>query len=115
LKKGQDPDIWITELEDYRMRLEELGSSISESQFILHILKNMTEDYDLQLAMMEKRVTDKSNPLTINEIQDDLNLIFERLNEKQNEESENDNNQEVAFLVVNLKENVEIVVRSGIK
>jgi hypothetical protein len=75
----------------------------------------MTEDYDLQLAMMEKRITDKSNPLTINEIWDDLNLRFERLNEKQNEESENDNNQEVAFLVVNLKENVVIVVQSGIK
>jgi hypothetical protein len=36
LKKGQDPDIWITELEDYRMILEELGSSISDNQFILH-------------------------------------------------------------------------------
>jgi hypothetical protein len=61
LKKGQDPDIWITELEDYRMRLEELESSISDNQFILHILNNMTNDYDLQLAMMEKRVMDKSN------------------------------------------------------
>jgi hypothetical protein len=47
LKKGQDPDIWITELEDYLMRLEELGSSISDNQFILHTLNNMTEDYDL--------------------------------------------------------------------
>jgi hypothetical protein len=64
----------------------------------------MTDDYDLQLAMMEKRVTDKSNQFTI-----------KRLNEKQNEESENNNNQEVAFLVVNLKEIVGIVVRSGIK
>jgi hypothetical protein len=42
-----------TELEDYRVRLEELGSSISDSQFILHILSNMTDDNDLQLAMME--------------------------------------------------------------
>jgi hypothetical protein len=74
-----------------------LGSSISDNQLILHILINMTEDYDLQLAMMEKRVTGKSNPLTIEEIRDDLNLRFKRLNEKQNEESENDNNQEVAF------------------
>jgi hypothetical protein len=97
LKKGQDPDIWITELEDYRMRLEELGSSIPDNQFILHILNNMTGDYDLQLAMMEKRVTDKSNPLTIDEIRDNLNLRFERLNEKQNEESEHDNYQEVAL------------------
>jgi hypothetical protein len=56
------------------MRLEELGSRISDNQFILHILNNMTEDYDLQLAMMEKRVTDKSNPLTIDEIRDNLNL-----------------------------------------
>jgi hypothetical protein len=52
LKRGKDLDIWIAELEDYRMRLEELGSSISDNQFILHILNNMTEDYDLQLAMM---------------------------------------------------------------
>jgi hypothetical protein len=79
------------------MRLEEFGSSISDNQFILHILNNMTDDYDLQLSMMEKRVIDKSNPLTINEVQDDLNLRFERLNEKQKEESEIDNNQEVAF------------------
>jgi hypothetical protein len=57
------------------MRLEELGSSISDNQFILHILNNMTEDNDLQIAMMEKKVTDKSNPLTIYEIRDDLNLI----------------------------------------
>jgi hypothetical protein len=56
LKKGQDPDIWITELKDYRMRLEELGSRISDNQFILYILNNMTEDYDLQLAMMEKEL-----------------------------------------------------------
>jgi hypothetical protein len=97
------------------MRLEELGSSISDNQFILHIFNNMTDDYDLQLAMMEKRVTDKSNTLDIDEIRDNLNLRFERLNEKQNEESENDNNQEVLFFVVNLKENVEIVVQSGIK
>jgi gag-polypeptide of LTR copia-type len=68
LKKGQDPDVWITELEDYRMKLDELGSSIPENQFILHILNNMTADYNLQLAMMEKRLNDKMNPLTVDEI-----------------------------------------------
>jgi hypothetical protein len=54
IKEGQDQDIWITELEDYQMRLEELGSNISDNQFILHTLNNMMDDYDLQLAMMEK-------------------------------------------------------------
>jgi hypothetical protein len=57
----------------------------------------MSDDYDVQLAMMKKRVMDKSNPLTFDEIRDYLNLRFERLNEKQKEESENDSNQEVAF------------------
>jgi hypothetical protein len=59
LKKSQDPDVWIAELEYYRMKLDELGSSISENQFILHTLNNMTANCDLQLAMMEKRINDK--------------------------------------------------------
>jgi hypothetical protein len=50
------------------MRLEELGSIIPDNQCILNILNNMMDDYNLQLAMMEKRVTDKSNPLTVIEI-----------------------------------------------
>jgi hypothetical protein len=37
------------------------------------------------------------------------------LTEKQNEESENDNNQEVDFLEVNLKQNVKIMVLLRIK
>ncbi len=78
------------------MKLDELGSSISENQFILHILNNMTADYDLQLAMMEKRLNDKVNPLTVDEIRDDLNLRFERLNKKNND-NENEDNQDVAF------------------
>jgi hypothetical protein len=35
LKKGQDTDIWITELEDYKMKVHKLGSSFSDNQFIL--------------------------------------------------------------------------------
>jgi hypothetical protein len=47
LKKGQDPEIWITELEDLRVRLEAIGLSISENQFMIHILNNLTSDYEL--------------------------------------------------------------------
>jgi gag-polypeptide of LTR copia-type/Zinc knuckle len=96
LKKGQDPEIWLTELEEYRMKLEELGSSITDNQFMTHILNNMTSDYDLQLALMEKRINDKSSPLTVDEIRDDLNLRFERLNMKSNHESENEEHHDVA-------------------
>ena len=48
----------------------------------------MTLDYDLQLAMMEKRINDFVNPLSVDEIRDDLNLRFERLNAKNNDDTE---------------------------
>ena len=80
LKKNQDPEVWITELEDLRVRLEEMGSNISDDQFMIHILNNLTSDYELQLALMERRVGDKEKPLTVEEIRAELSLRFERLN-----------------------------------
>jgi hypothetical protein len=54
----------------------------------------MTDDYKLHLAMMERRLNDMMNPPAVDEIRDDLNLRFVRLNLKSNE---NGNNQDVAF------------------
>jgi hypothetical protein len=54
LKKGQDPEIRITESEDLRVRLEAMGLIISENQFMIHILNDLTSDYELQLALMQK-------------------------------------------------------------
>ena len=68
MKKGQDPEICITELEDLCARLEAMESSISENQFMIHILNNLTSDYELQLAMMERRVGDAERPLAVEEI-----------------------------------------------
>ena len=51
-------------------------------------IHNMTSDYDLQLAMMEMRIKDKLNPLTVDEIRDDINLRFERLNKNPHEKNE---------------------------
>jgi hypothetical protein len=90
LKKGQDPEVWITELEDLCVKLENMGSCITENQFMIHILKNLTSDYDLQLALMERRVGDADKPLTVEEVRGELNLRFKRLNVKasRNEEAE---------------------------
>jgi gag-polypeptide of LTR copia-type len=62
LKKGQDPEVWITEFEDICVRLDAMGSSIPENQFMIHVLNNLTADYDLQLALLEKRIVDKERP-----------------------------------------------------
>jgi hypothetical protein len=80
------------------MKLEDLGSRMPDNQFILHILNNMTADYDLHPTMMGKRLNDKSNLLTVDEIRDDLILRFERLNGKLNEEGEDESNQAIALL-----------------
>jgi hypothetical protein len=57
-----------------------MHSSIHENQFMIHILNNITSDYELQLAMMERRFGDIERPLTIEEIRGELILRFERLN-----------------------------------
>ena len=47
--------------------------------------------------MMEKRISDFVNPLSIDEIRDDLSLRFERLNTKNNDKSENGTVEYFAF------------------
>jgi hypothetical protein len=90
LKKGQDPEVWITELEDLRDKFENMASCIIENQFMIHIFNNLTSNYDLQLELTERRVGDADRPLTVEEVRGELNLIFERLNMKtpRNEEGE---------------------------
>jgi hypothetical protein len=90
LKKVQDQEIWITELEDLCIKLENIGSFITDNQFMIHILNSLTSDYDLQLSLMHKRVGGADKPLTVEEVRGELNLRFERLNMKTsiNEEGE---------------------------
>lgn len=113
LKKGQDPEVWITELEDIRVRLDDMGSSIPENQFMIHILNNLTADYDLQLALLEKRIGDKERPLTVDEIRAELSLRFERLTMKSARNEDGEVVEEHALLAVSLKVNAEIVDRLG--
>jgi CII-binding regulator of phage lambda lysogenization HflD len=58
MKKGQDPETWITDLEDLCAGLETMESSILENQVVIHIKNNHTSAYTLQLMMMERRVGD---------------------------------------------------------
>ena len=64
-----------------------MGSSISENQFMIHVSNNLTSDYDLQLALMEKRVGDAEKTL---EIKAELSLRFERLKMNKGETDEDE-------------------------
>jgi hypothetical protein len=45
-----------------------MASTISDNPFMFHVLNNLTTDYDLQLALMKKRVGDSEKPLSLEEI-----------------------------------------------
>jgi hypothetical protein len=59
-----------------------MGSSIPENQFKIHVLNNLIADYDLQIALLEKRIGVKERSLTVDEIRAELSLHFERLTKK---------------------------------
>jgi gag-polypeptide of LTR copia-type len=80
LKKGKEPKVWITQLEEISIRLGEMGLEILEQQFMIHVLNDLPPDYDLQVALLERRIGDEKDPLTVSEIRSELSLRFERLN-----------------------------------
>ena len=78
LKKKADPDVFITHLEDLRLNMAEMKSKMSDDQFLLHLLNNLTEEYDPEVKDLEKRIGSTTNPLDIEEVREDLNLRYER-------------------------------------
>jgi hypothetical protein len=61
LCKNENLDDWITTLEQFRMKIEDMGSVMTDDQFMIHELNNPTRDYELQMVLVEKRVGDKEN------------------------------------------------------
>jgi hypothetical protein len=74
-----------------------MGSSISENQFMIHVLNNLTNDYNLKLTLLQKRIGDKDNPLTNQEIRAEMSLRFDRSNMKSMKNEENKDLEEHAF------------------
>jgi Zinc knuckle len=64
---------------------------------MIHILNNFTLDYELQLAMMERRVGGIEKPLTVEEIRGELSLRYERLNMKSSNNPEGEVLEQNAF------------------
>ena len=81
LKDKSDPDVWITHLEELRIQMEGMGSTMDDRQFLLHALNNLGRDYDTTVLMMEQKLG-KSNAdcsLTIEELREALCLKHERM------------------------------------
>jgi gag-polypeptide of LTR copia-type len=85
LGKNGDPEIWINNLEDLHIKLETMGSVMTDDQFIVQVLKTLRSDYELQMLLLEKQIGNKENPLSIEELKEELKLQFERLSTSQND------------------------------
>ena len=99
------PDEWVTELESLRNEMDNIGISgrMSDLDFMIHILNNLPELYDVVLDGMESRLMlpeSDMNKLTIENIREKLNNRYERT--KRNEyENENENGYEKALSASN--------------
>ena len=62
---NQDPDEWITELKELRADLEQMKLKILDEVLFIHILNNLPEEYDMEVKMLENRLSDTTNPLTL--------------------------------------------------
>ena len=68
LKRGGDPDVFITAMEDIRTCLTDMGMTISDKQLMIQILNGLTQDYENQQDNLSSRLNDQSNPLTVEQI-----------------------------------------------
>ena len=85
LKRGKDPDNFITYMEDLRTRLETMGWKVDDTQFMVKILNSLPDECEYQMNDMEKRI---GNGLTIEDVREELNLRFERLGDKEKKSQE---------------------------
>jgi hypothetical protein len=61
---------------------------------MIHVLNDLPMEYDIQLALLEKRIVDKDKPLTVEEMREESSLIFERLNMKSTKNKEDEELEE---------------------
>jgi hypothetical protein len=97
LQKNVDPDIFITYLEDLRGKMENIGSEMTDDQFILHVVNNLTEDYMNQVQNLERRIRSVTDLLDIEDVREELNLKFERLKTRGKNNSDDDDDEHALF------------------
>jgi len=64
--------MWIMYLEGLRMKLKDLGSMMTNEDMLVHILNNLTNDYEGQLSKLEEKLGSTTMVLTIDTIRSEL-------------------------------------------
>ena len=80
-----DPEVWITELEDICNQIDEIGltSFMSDDDIMLYVMCNLPEEYDMVPTDLENRLMAESiEKLTIELMHQKSNTCFKRLQSK---------------------------------
>jgi hypothetical protein len=103
LGKDEDPETWIRNLEDLLLKLEVMGSFMTDDQFMVQVLNSLMNDFELQMLLLEKRIGSKENPLSTDVLKEELSLRYERLLMKTETAKINDLGEEKALFVTQFK------------
>ena len=81
LEKGANPEEWITKLEKTRKRLkfDFKAQGYEDNNLMIHILGNLTYEYDTLVNMLTKRVGASSDGLVLDELKEELAAKYSRL------------------------------------
>jgi hypothetical protein len=64
---------------------------------MIHVLNNLTSNYELQMVLLEMRIGNKSDPLGVNELCEELKLCYERVCNLSQSNNESKPNEEHAL------------------
>ncbi len=73
---NQNPKAWIAHLEGLRMKLSNIGCAMMDEDLMVHILSNLTNDYEVQLPKLEEKLGSMTNLLTIDDVQAEIHLRY---------------------------------------
>ena len=77
--KFQNPEEFITELEDKVLEYQTAGGTWNDRETLEHICGNVQKCYESVVQPLEKRIDDTDKPLTLRELKQDLIVKFTKL------------------------------------
>ena len=92
LEEGQDPDAWITELERTRQLLKDIGYTMDDEDFMIHILNNLTRDYESTVERLETQV----DKISVTDLRSEIRQKFRCLQKYEGEDPSGDQEKALA-------------------
>jgi DNA polymerase I-like protein with 3'-5' exonuclease and polymerase domains len=77
--------------------MADMGQVYDDKAFMIHVLSNLGEYYELVQYHLDHRMSDTKNPLTIDELRKELNSRYQRLRHKYNAQGTSTGTQGTSF------------------